>query len=40
MKCSKYGDIFQERENERHQELHTNLLAVRNVQTVHKNDKN
>ena len=34
-----YCDIFQEREQERHQELQTNLLAIKYVQTVHKNHK-
>ena len=28
--------FFQEREQKRHQELHTNLLAIKYVQTVHK----
>ena len=36
MEGSKYGYIFQEREHNRHQELHTNLLAIKYVQTVHK----
>ena len=40
MKGSKYGDIFQEREQKIHQELHTNLLAIKYVQTVHKNNNN
>ena len=31
-----YDDIFQEREQERHQELQANLLAIKYVQTVHK----
>ena len=31
------GSIFQEREQERHQELQTNLLAIKYVETVHKN---
>ncbi len=34
------GDIFQEREQKRHQELQTNLLAIQYVQTVHKNHNN
>ena len=29
MEGSKYGDIFQERKQKRHQELHTNLLAIK-----------
>ena len=33
---SKYGDIVQEREQKGHQELHTNLLAIKYLQTVHK----
>ena len=37
MEGSKYGDIFQERKQKRHQELQTNLLAIKYVQTVHKN---
>ena len=36
MEGSKYGDIFQERKQKRHQELQTNLLAIKNVQTVQK----
>ena len=40
MKESKYGDIFQEREQKRHQELQANLLAIKYVQTVHKNNNN
>ena len=40
MEGSKYGDIFQEREQKRHQELQANLLAIKNVQTVHKNNIN
>ena len=36
MEGSKYGDIFQERKQKRHQELQTNLLAIKYVQTVHK----
>ena len=40
MEGSKYGDIFQERKQKRHQELQTNLLAVKYVQTVHKNHNN
>ena len=40
MKGSKYGDIFQEMEHKRHQELQTNLLASKYVQTVHKNNNN
>ena len=35
---NEYGDIFQERE--RHQELQTNLLAIKYIQTVHKNHNN
>ena len=31
---------FQEREQKRHQELQTNLLAIKYVQTVHKNNNN
>ena len=30
------GDIFQEIERKRHQELQTNLLAIKYVQTVKK----
>ena len=30
MEGSKYGDIFQEREQKSHQELQTNLLAIKN----------
>ena len=37
MEGSKYGDIFQERKQKIHQELRTNLLAIKYVQTVHKN---
>ncbi len=37
---SKYGDIFQEMEQKRHQDQQTNLLAVKYVQTVHKNHNN
>ena len=37
---SKYGDIFQEMEQKRHQELQTNLLAIEYVQTVHKHNNN
>ena len=40
MEGSKYGDIFQEREQKRHQELQTNLLAIKYVQTVHTNNNN
>ena len=40
MEGSKYGDIFQERKQKRHQELQTNLLAIKYVQTVHKNHNN
>ena len=36
MEGSKYGDIFEEREQKSHQELQTNLLAIKYVQTVHK----
>ena len=35
-----YDDIFQERKQKRHQELQTNLLAIKYVQTVHKNHNN
>ena len=38
MEGNKYGDIFQEREQKRHQELQTNLLAIKYVQTVHENN--
>ncbi len=31
MEGSKYGDIFQGREQKRHQELHTNLLPIKYV---------
>ncbi len=37
MEGSKYGDILQEREQKIHQELQINLLAIKYVQTVHKN---
>ena len=40
MEGSKCGDIFQERKQKRHQELQTNLLAIKYVQTVHKNHNN
>ena len=40
MEGSKYGDIFQERKQKRHHELQTNLLAIKYVQTVHKNHNN
>ena len=40
MEGSKYGDIFQEREHKGHQELQANLLAIKYVQTVHKNNNN
>ena len=40
MEGSQYGDIFQERKQKRHQEPHTNLLAIKYVQTVHKNHNN
>ena len=40
MEGSKYGDIFHEREQKRHKELQTNLLAIKYVQTVHKNHNN
>ena len=40
MEGSKYGDIFQERKQKRHKELQTNLLAIKYVQTVHKNHNN
>ena len=36
MKGSKYGDICQEREQKIYQELQTNLLAIKYVQTAHK----
>ena len=32
--------FFQEREQKRHQELQANLLAIKYVQTVHKNNNN
>ena len=32
--------FFQERKQTRHQELQTNLLAIKYVQTVHKNHNN
>ena len=32
--------FYQEREQKRHQELQTNLLAIKYVQTVHKNHNN
>ena len=35
-----YGDIFQERKQKRYQELQINLLAIKYVQTVHKNHNN
>ena len=38
MEGSKYGDIFQEGEQKRHQELQTNLLAIKYVQTVHEDN--
>ena len=31
MEGSKYGDIFQERKQKRHQEQHTNLFAIKYV---------
>ena len=31
MEGSKYGDIFQERKQKRHQELQTNLLAIKYI---------
>ena len=40
MEGSKYGDIFQEREQKGHQELQANVLAIKYVQTVHKNNNN
>ena len=40
MEGSKYGDIFQEMEQKRHQELHANLLAIKYVQTFHKHNNN
>ena len=36
MEESKCGDIFQEREQKSHQEIQTNLLATKYVQTVQK----
>ena len=36
MEGSKYGDIFQERKQKIYQELQTNLLAIKYVQTVQK----
>ena len=36
MEGSKYGNLFQEREQKIHQELQTHLLAIKYVQTVHK----
>ena len=38
--ANNYGDIFQEKEQKRHQELKTNLLAIKYVQTVHQNNNN
>ena len=38
--ANNYGDIFQERKQKRHQGLKTNLLAIKYVQTVHKNHNN
>ena len=32
--------FFQEREQKRHQELQANLLAIKYIQTVHKNNNN
>ena len=32
--------FFQEREQKRHKELQTNLLAIKYVQTVHKSNNN
>ena len=40
MEGSKYGDIFQEREQKKYHELHANLLAIKYVQTVHENNNN
>ena len=37
---SHYGDTFQEREQKTHKELQTNLLAIKYLQTVHKNLNN
>ena len=34
MEGSKYGDIFQESEKKRHQELQTNLLAIKYVTKI------
>ena len=39
-KEANYSDIFQERKQKRHQEQQTNLLAIKYVQTVHKNHNN
>ena len=36
MEGSKYGDTFEKREQKRHQDLQTNLFAIKYVQTVHK----
>ena len=36
MEGSKYGNIFQESEQKIHQELQTNLLAIKYVQTVNE----
>ena len=40
MEETKYGDIFQEREQKRHQELEASLFAIKYVQTVHKGNNN
>ena len=40
MEGSKYGDIIQQREQKRHQELQANLFAIKYLQTVHKNNNN
>ena len=40
MEGSKYGGIFQEREQKRHQELPANLCAIKYVQYVHKYNNN
>ena len=40
MEVSKYGDLFQERGQKRHQELQASLFAIKYVQTVHTNNNN
>ena len=40
MEGSKYCDIFQESKQKRHQELQTYCLAIKCVQSVHKNHNN